>query len=173
MQLQVPCNWSEHVNCRPGWRQQTGQRLQRLASCSLITIEIRDKEAFHWLMLPTVETFYFTVFLFFRVSSRKPKNIFSLIITRLNIYHRCLQSYRKVVTLQHFLKISLQLFQKPFPYMQRIFAACIAAFQFLNHWPFSYIFIPTKFTLFSTCSSISVMTDGQAEKGKSKFITRK
>ena len=60
--------------------------------------------------------------------------------------------------------------------MQRIFTACIriATFQcmFFNHWPFSCIFIPTKFDLFFTCSLISVMTDGQAEKGKSKFIIR-
>ena len=52
----------------------------------------------------------------------------------------------KVVTPQHFLKISLQRFQRPFSYMKRIFAACIATFQFLNHWPFLFIFTPTNFT---------------------------
>ena len=48
----------------------------------------------------------------------------------------------KVVTLQHFFKISLQRFQKPFSYMKRIFGA----FQFLNHWSFSFMFTPTNFT---------------------------
>ena len=52
----------------------------------------------------------------------------------------------KVVTLQHFLKISLQHFHKLFFCMKRIFGNCIATFQFLNHWPFSFIFTPTNFT---------------------------
>ena len=42
-------------------------------SCSLITTEIRDEGAFHWLMLPTVEIFLLSVFLFsdFAVTEKK------------------------------------------------------------------------------------------------------
>ena len=47
-------------------------------------------------------------------------------------------------------KFRYYLSRNHFVYMQRTFAACIATYQLLNHWPISYIFIPTKFTfLFS------------------------
>ena len=58
--------------------------------------------------------------------------------------------------------------------MQRVFGACISIFEFLNHYPFSYIYLfQPNLPSFFACSLIPVMTDGQAEKGKSKFTIRK
>ena len=57
--------------------------------------------------------------------------------------------------------------------MQGFFISCIATFQFLNHWAFSHILFQPNLPSFFACSSIPVMTDWQAEKGKSKFIIRK
>ena len=56
--------------------------------------------------------------------------------------------------------------------MQGFFTSCAATFQFLNHWAFSHIFQPNLPSFFA-CSSIPVMTDWQAEEGKSKFTIRK
>ena len=90
MQLQVFCDWSQHVNDRPGWR----QCLLRLVSCSLISIETRHGGACQWLMLPTFEMFYLSVF-FFSEFPVEIKYIFSLIITEVNIYHHLLIKLRK------------------------------------------------------------------------------
>ena len=141
----------------------------RLAPCSLITIKIRDKGAFHWLMLLTVEILHLSVFAFFRASCRK-RHIFSLIFKRVNIYHhlliklhcstckfRCNFSGSHFTTCSEFLQLVLQLFSACFSIIVR-FHICL--------------FQP-NLLFFFTCSLISVMTDGQAEKGMSKFIIRK
>ena len=51
--------------------------------------------SFHWLMLPTAEIFHLTVFLFFPRFPSKKKNIFSLVITRVNIYQHLLMKLQK------------------------------------------------------------------------------
>ena len=63
-------------------------------------------------------------FSFFRVSYHKKKQTHFLIKYCESKYLSSLaykRSYRNVVTLQHLLKISLQLFHKPFSYMQWFF----------------------------------------------------
>ena len=108
-------------------------------------------------------------FFFFRVSRRKKKCIFSLVITRVNIYQYLLTKLQKRCYATAPVENSLQLFQKPFSYVQlvlQLFSASI-----ITHFHI-YLFQPNLPSLFS-CYSISVMTDGQAEKGRSKFIIRK
>ena len=53
--------------------------------------------SFHWLMLPTAEIFHLTVSLFFPSfpSNKKKKNIFSLVITRVNFYQHLLMKLQK------------------------------------------------------------------------------
>lgn len=93
----------------------------------VITTEIRDEGTFRWLILLTVEILHLSVFLFPSFPWKKTY-IFN------NHYHSefyiitCSYSCIKVVTLQHWLHISLQLCQKSFLFMQRTFAACTSTF---------------------------------------------
>ena len=109
-------------------------------------------------------------FFFFRVSRRKKKtNIFSLVITRVNIYQHLLMKLQKRCYATAPVENFIATYQKPLSYVQlvlQLFSASI-----ITHFHI-HLFQPNLPSLFA-CSSISVMTDEQAEKGKSKFIIRK
>ena len=117
--------------------------------------------SFHWLMLPTVKIFHLTVFLFFPSFPSKKKNIFSLVITRVNIYQHLLMKLQK----RCYATAPVENFVATFPETIFLRAARIATFQCLNHYPFSYIFIPTKFT-FLVCMFFNFCNDGWAGREK-------
>ena len=121
-------------------------------------------------MLLTVEIFHLTVFLFSRVSCRKT-HIFSLIITRANIYRHLLVKLQKSC----YVAALVEDFVSIFPETIFLHAATLV-FQFFSSSIIShfhlYLFQPNLPSFFA-CSLIPVMTIGQAEKGKSKFAIRK
>ena len=115
--------------------------------------------SFHWLMLLTVEIFHLTVFLFFPSFPSKKK--FSLVITRVNIYQHLLMKVQK----RCYATATVENFVATFPETIFLRAARIATFQCLNHYPFSYIFLPTKFT-FLVCMFFNFCNDGWAGRGR-------
>ena len=140
-----------------------------LVSCSLITIEIRDEGAFHWLMLPTVEIFLLSSFL-----SQKEKSHFLT-----NYYEsKYLESlaYKVTETLLRystFSKCHCYFSGGHFPTCRDLLQLVLQLFRFSITGHFHiYLFQPNLPSFFA-CSSIPVMTDWQAEKGKSKFTIRK
>ena len=85
------------------------------------------------------------------------KNIFSLVITRVNFYQHLLMKLQK----RCYATAPVQNFVATFPETIFLRAACIATLQCLNHYLFSYIFIPTNFT-FLVCMSLNFCNDGWA-----------
>ena len=138
-------------------------------------LRLETKEHFiGWCCQPSkYSSFQFSFFSEFPVTKKK-KNIFSQIITRVNIYNHLLIKWQKrcyatalvqnfvcnfsgghFPTCRDFLHLELELFSSSITGNFHI-----------------YLFQPNLPSSFA-CSSILVMTDWQAEKGKSKFIIRK
>ena len=96
---------------------------------------------------------------FFRVSRQKKKenNIFSLVNTRVNIYQHLLIKLHK----RCYATAPVENCVATFPETIFLRGARIATFQCLNHYPFSYVFIPTKFT-FLVCMFFNFCNDAWA-----------
>ena len=110
----------------------------------------------HWLKLPTVEIFHLTVFSFFSefpVEKKTQQKTFS----QHSIYQNLLMKLQK----RCYATAPVENIAATFPETIFLRAARIAIFQCLNHYPFSCIFIPTKFT-FLVCMFLNLCNDGWA-----------
>ena len=101
---------------------------------------------------------------------KERKHIFSPIITRLNIYHRLLIKLLRYSTSWKFPCIDSR---SHFPTWTESLQLVLQLFSSSITGHFHLYLLQQILPSFFTCSSISVLTDWQAEKGKSKFITRK
>ena len=90
-------------------------------------------------------------------AKKKKKNIFSLVITRVNIYQHLLMKFHK----RCYATAPVENCVATFPETIFLRGARIATFQCLNQYPFSYIFIPTKFT-FLVCMFFNFKNDAWA-----------